>query len=307
MTSFQLKILACVFMLIDHVALYLPGMPVWMHWIGRLAFPIFLFLIGWSCIYTSNRRRFLMRLYIASVIMSIIQFLSYVLLDVLPYTFGAIPIDANIFRTLFHTCLIICLLSASDARKRLSHMALYVLIQVILAAALPFVGRMLESLDEPLGRYGIPYMIQAVSGTIIGMDGGLYFIIVGVSLWAVRNNRVRLSLVFGSLVLIYIVLMATPILSILMAKITLAFPDDDGTVFMTTNFVMNTLGFNPVILGRSAITVNYQWMMIFSLPFMLLYNHRRGPNVKWFFYIFYPAHIIVLFLTGIALNNYMLF
>ena len=33
-----------------------------------------------------------------------------------------------------------------------------------------------------------------------------------------------------------------------------------------------------------------------SLPFILMYNGRRGPNIKKFFYIFYPAHIWFLFL-----------
>ncbi|MBT1171894.1 hypothetical protein JS528_00665 [Bifidobacterium sp. MA2] len=111
MTSFQLKILACVLMLIDHVAEFLPEMPVWMHWIGRLSAPIFFFLIGWSCMYTSNRKRFLLRLYLASVGMSLIQAVSYLLP---PLSSGVMlnPIGNNIFATLFQMSLIICLLSA---------------------------------------------------------------------------------------------------------------------------------------------------------------------------------------------------
>lgn len=41
MSSFYLKMLALVLMVIDHVAQFIPGMPVWMHWIGRLAAPVF--------------------------------------------------------------------------------------------------------------------------------------------------------------------------------------------------------------------------------------------------------------------------
>ena len=35
MSSFGLKMFALVLMLIDHLAQFLPGMPIWMHWIGR--------------------------------------------------------------------------------------------------------------------------------------------------------------------------------------------------------------------------------------------------------------------------------
>jgi len=41
---------------------------------------------------------------------------------------------------------------------------------------------------------------------------------------------------------------------------------------------------------------NIQWMQVFALPFILMYNGKRGPNIKKFFYIFYPAHIWFLFL-----------
>ena len=43
---------------------------------------------------------------------------------------------------------------------------------------------------------------------------------------------------------------------------------------------------------------NIQWMQVFALPFILMYNGQRGPNIKNFFYIFYPIHIWILFLIG---------
>ncbi|EEK76555.1 TraX [Bacillus cereus R309803] len=46
---------------------------------------------------------------------------------------------------------------------------------------------------------------------------------------------------------------------------------------------------------------NYQWMMIFALPFLLLYNGERGYNKTWakyMFYVFYPVHIWMLYIIG---------
>ena len=43
---------------------------------------------------------------------------------------------------------------------------------------------------------------------------------------------------------------------------------------------------------------NDQWMMIFSLLPICLYNAKEGRKEKWLFYIFYPLHIIVLYLLS---------
>ena len=38
-----------------------------------------------------------------------------------------------------------------------------------------------------------------------------------------------------------------------------------------------------------------QWLMIAALPLMMRYNNEKGPGMKYFFYIFYPAHTFLLF------------
>lgn len=46
---------------------------------------------------------------------------------------------------------------------------------------------------------------------------------------------------------------------------------------------------------------DYQWMMVFALPLFLLYNEQRGsasPAAKWFFYVFYPVHLWLLYAVG---------
>jgi hypothetical protein len=59
LTNNQLKIIACISMLIDHLGVSIfPGVPV-LRIIGRLAFPIFAYMIAEGCRYTKNRAKYL--------------------------------------------------------------------------------------------------------------------------------------------------------------------------------------------------------------------------------------------------------
>ncbi|TPF86376.1 hypothetical protein BW13_06095 [Bifidobacterium sp. UTCIF-37] len=300
MNSFQLKVLACVLMFIDHVAEFLPGMPIWMHWIGRLSAPIFYFLIGWSCVYTSNRKRFLLRLYVASVGMSVIQALSSVFSSALP-ELNVYPIENNIFATLFQMSLVICLLTATSWRKRLRNISIYVLIQLVISIPLYFLTNVIDRL--PYGET-LDYILLRASGTVLDLEGGLFAVAIGVVLWATHDHRLRLSLALVGLAATDLVLNALGVLYSITTALMYRFPDP-AQVAVSMNRIWDVMGFSPFNFGQSPITVNYQWMKVFALPFMLLYNHQRGPHVKWFFYVFYPAHIVVLYLIGMVMNNFM--
>ena len=42
-------------------------------------------------------------------------------------------------------------------------------------------------------------------------------------------------------------------------------------------------------------TLAYEWMGAFAAVPMLLYNGQRGAGLKRLFYIFYPAHVYLLY------------
>lgn len=68
LNSLHLKLLAVVTMLIDHMGFTLFPHAVWMRAVGRLAFPIFCFLIAEGCAHTRDKKRYAARLLLFAVL-----------------------------------------------------------------------------------------------------------------------------------------------------------------------------------------------------------------------------------------------
>ena len=103
MTTFVLKIIALASMLFDHLAVVFPDIfPFWFRGIGRLAWPIFAFLLADGFRHTKSPEKFVMRL------------LAFALISEIPYDIAmgnniSFIANTNIFYTLFLGGMAICL------------------------------------------------------------------------------------------------------------------------------------------------------------------------------------------------------
>lgn len=70
----QLKIIAMISMLIDHIGLvFFPNIII-LRYIGRLAFPIYAYMIAEGCRYTKNRKKYLGIIAVMAIIFQIVYF-----------------------------------------------------------------------------------------------------------------------------------------------------------------------------------------------------------------------------------------
>ena len=91
MSSFVLKVLACISMFIDHLGFMIPNSQIslYMRLFGRLAFPIFAFQLTEGYIHTKNIKKYFTRLFILAIISQI------------PFSLYFNTSSLNIFFTLF--------------------------------------------------------------------------------------------------------------------------------------------------------------------------------------------------------------
>lgn len=85
-TAFDLKLIALIFMIFDHLYSYLGdslGWPTWIPLIGRFVAPLFVFFMIEGFMYTRNRANYFIRLFSAGILMHLLN-MTYNLLTHAP-------------------------------------------------------------------------------------------------------------------------------------------------------------------------------------------------------------------------------
>lgn len=228
MSAFILKLLAAIFMLIDHAGLLLFPSQLWMRAVGRLAFPLFAYFIGEGFFYTKNRLRYFLRIFLLGVACQI------------PYAVVGCPFELGILITFSISLCLMELLARAQKEFR-------------------------EGSDGP--AWLIAFMMAVVSVALlchhVTVDYGFFGILLPVWMCPFEKKSHRLA----------------------------AF----------------TLGLISLCIYYSYPALwSMQTLCLLSLPFLLLYNGKPGKyRLKWFFYIFYPAHLAILW--GIEWAMYRFF
>ena len=76
LTGNQLKIIAMIAMTCDHAGMQLFPQLLWLRLIGRLAMPIYAYMIAEGCRHTRNRRKYLLRLLGMGVLCQAVYFVA---------------------------------------------------------------------------------------------------------------------------------------------------------------------------------------------------------------------------------------
>jgi len=224
LTNNQLKIIAMVSMLFDHVGKELLPQYPFLQIIGRLAFPIFAYMIAEGCFYTKNKIKYFLTIFILGTGCQIV----YMVAEQSFYQNVLITFSLSI-------ALIFSLENFRAKKEKISGIILFftVVIVVALTIALPVF----------LEEYGFQ------------VDYGIYGVLLPVAVFYGKGKERKLVYTTGVLALL-----------------------------------------------AHSFGGGIQWFSLLSVPILALYNQKRGKyNIKPLFYIFYPAHLVVIYFISLVL------
>jgi hypothetical protein len=311
MSTTALKLIALVLMVIDHTGEFIPNMPVALRWIGRLSAPIFVFCTVEGFSHTRSKKRYMLRLYTAGVLMGLLDRL-------VPYIGHAIPnfspektwIQNNIFRTLF-SILVICFL-IDLFQKKDKNFKKYLLIYGVWQAGSYCILDLIPKLITPSAlSETILSFLPNLLGSIYYLEGGWLFLLLGALLYLVKDHKKTLAVGYFSFCFVYFLLTVTQFIPRVLIKLLYFVYQLDLSGFAgLSNAIFNFEdGLSNFCMSHSGLETryssdlnlffkDYQWMMIGALPFLLAYNGQKGKGYKYFFYFFYPIHIFLLYFIG---------
>lgn len=234
----DLKVIASILMLVDHIGCILfPQYPI-LRIIGRLSFPIFSYMIAEGCYYTRNKSRYFFGIFSLAVVCQI----AYYIFE----------------NSLYMGILITFSLS------------------IIMIYSLEYFKEKLFLPDSSLR--------QKITSFII-------FLCV-VAMVYILNIHINIDYGFWGCM--------TPVFASVF-KIT-----KKTTSGYLQKFDCQAVHILMMAIGLLLVSIDlggYQFYSLFALVFILTYSGQRGKfNMKIFFYVFYPLHLIVLHIISILIK-----
>lgn len=217
----QLKLIAMVTMTVDHIGAYLFPQVLWLRLVGRLAFPIYAYMIAEGCRHTRSMGRYLASL---AVMAAVCQGAYFIAMD----------------------SLYMCILVTFSMSVGLIWLQQFAEKQQTLPA------RILAFTGFILAFFLCELLPKLLPGTDYRVDYGFLGVLVPVVIFSAKDKPARLICCGVSLACL------------------------------------------------SLFSNRFQWWSLLALIPLALYSGQRGKrNMKWFFYLFYPAHLLVI--HGISL------
>ena len=218
----QLKIIAMIAMTLDHVGAYLFPQVTWLRIVGRLAFPIYAYMIAEGCTHTRSMGRYLGSLAAMGAVCQVVYFVAM----------GSL--EMCILVTFSLSVSLIWLLRFAEARKQ------------------DLLGRGLVVLGILAAYFLCELLPKLLPGTDYMVNYGFIGVLTPVVIYGAKGKAGRIT-------------------ACLLALIALA-----------------------------AFSHPIQWWSLLAIIPLALYSGQRGTrNMKWFFYLFYPVHLLVI--HGISL------
>lgn len=247
MSTFALKIIAITTMLIDHVtAIFIPP-NTWVYLIGRIigriAFPIFLFLLVEGFFHTWNVQNYLKRLGIFALI-------------------SELPFDLAMYNSFF---------------GRLGGN---------IKTDLPQIFSDNQVFDTVIKRF---MSNQNVFFTLFIGLATIYFM-------SIIEKKYKKNMLYVNLFNAVITLVACLVAALLKTDYSYK-----GVLLIVAFYLFRG---SKILLTISIFIISQDVIQAFSALAMIpiaFYNGKKGKDIKYFFYTFYPGHLMVLFLISLLI------
>jgi len=214
----QLKLIALVSMTLDHLGLIVFGQYRLLRIIGRLAFPIFAWMIAEGCRHTRSMGKYLGSMVAVAALCQVVYFVAM----------GSLEMCIMVT---FSLSVSICWLIRLAREKKSVLFGILAILGVLFTF---FVTDVLPKVFQGTARLSVDY--------------GFLGVMLPVALYLCKDKKLQL-----------------PVAAVLLSAMAL------WSVW------------------------EIQWFSLLSLPLLALYNGQRGKwKLKWFFYVYYPAHLVVL-------------